>query len=1043
VGLDKLDKIIKANKKKKTLNNPTDELEKKIKSRKIFASVLGAHIFVWLIHAAGVTWWWKGIPYIVSAVVSVIGFCVLSQRSWYFSKTQRLILIGFLVTLLTTLLSKILTGDQTALANANSDIFVNRSWWNTFDQLIMLVLLAVFFLLSVSITRYVPNGRVFLGFGIIAAMTLYSVARIFTEKILLWDFYATGDYAGFSNKNAFGHLLNIGFIFSLAIALTKSHSGINWLEKFIAITFCLILGLCIVLNNSRGGLVSLVITLFALIFLLLFKKRKKENYNKQLIIASVAIILTSILAALSEDFMKRFDISELSDYRFRYTIWADVVAQLSEIAVFGTGIQSFRYRYNSTPTALPESIVTHAESSFLTIAYEQGLIIALLFAVFLFFHLILSILQKNRSLRASMIGVGITSLIIIHGMFETLTRFCAFNLASALFLGMLHGQRAIVNEMIKLKPVTRIKPFFAASLGLVFSWGILLFHSQINFKEAYRSILSQDTDKTAWNKTQIYLNTSWDEFERTSELTYAWRERAHKIGVAEDGLCQKIADISYEQLSRQLADPLAWLSLGFAQAASQTLLNKHDPTSNLQRFILRLDNISDSVNKVRLSNELYQVKSVELIDTFKKLENLEQAKIPTSSLIEPASTRGVITPGHYFPDWLSFPFISDDLVKNRVFKEINLNKMLNYLLVNKSKNSKIFYDSINEECDLIVQWLSLSIPYSILITSDTGNLVTKNQAARSFANANAIYPELLSFYKEALGVLALYNPQSLNEYYDLLTLKQRENLWKSWQRYLVYDPSMRTSSLLDWISMCPAPLQIRLKAARMKGEKNYSEQILILQSIFNDTKTSMEARLSALDTLITLVGPEILEKNVPSDLENTFELRARRLLASYNTGNETSYKYADELCEPSYNSSPQLIVSTVEALEKLGRIQRALEICRHATELTKVALKARLRTDEIRRRISEAAVEPTMYLGRLSVLSRTEDAQPEEILDFINLSLLLDLHVGAREYLETKTPRGLSPDQQNELDYYSAKIAARDRQAEKEIQLHKQILSRR
>jgi len=763
---------------------------------------------------------------------------------------------------------------------------------------------------------------------------------------------------------------------------------------------------------------------------------------RQALTTATALILACVGALIAPEFLKRFDTNELSDYRYRYVVWSETLRQLSEVGFLGTGIQGFRYRYNSSPTFLPESVVTHAESSFFTLAYEQGLVVAGLLLAFLILHIVMSIHQRHRSWRTATLGLGILSLVVVHGIYETLLRFTAINIVVCLFLGMLHGQRAWKSGLKNLKSIPFLKPALAVLLGCIFSWGVFLQSAHMQFLSAYESVLSLERYRLAWKKTQSFLNTSGDEFERTSDLAFAWGRKVRTSALLEDDFFQKAADISQEQLNRQPADPLAWLTLGQAQAASRTLLNKNDPVINPQAVILRLTKLTNTTQTQNFLSGLFVDSGLELIqladNRYKPIGNT----LTKSSLLEPANSRAFLSPGQIPPEEISFPFLADELVITRVIEEIKRQNLLSALFSKNTPGTGFSIEPMEETLSFIGTWARTKPDFLNPVDHPEVAALEDNSAPRSFAYANKIYPEVLMFYCEAMGTLAIYRPDLLDQYYKLLTEKQRETLWASWQRYLVYDARMRSPNLVKWIASTQASSQIRLQAARMTGELQPTKQIEILRSIFFDKEASLQTRMDAAEVMQTMVGPEVWENDVPDDLQGLFEIQAKRLINAFNSGKSRAQKYADEISIPNQTTPPRLIIQAAEILEKMGNTPKALQIYRTATEFTPPAQAARQRSQEVRRRITEAALEPQVYLGRLAVLSRTSDAKPEEILDYINLSLLLDLHVGAREFLKTKSPRGMNAEQMEELAYYNLRIAELDKQTESEIQLHKQLLIR-
>ncbi len=1020
-------------KTRKFISSPQQNLQK------LLAFLLGAHVLVWLLCAAGVAWWWKSLPYIITALLLTWGFSNFGNKIWSFNRVDRVFLAGFTLALIITV-SSCFIPLTTPLATPVAETSVRKAYWSSLDQVATLVVLAGAFFLSVTITRTVPYGRGWMGFGLLFAITSYGAARIFFEKALGVEIFGTGSYPSFSNKNAFGHLLNLGFLFSIVILLTKSSQAPYWIEKFLAAFFCVPLACLIVMNDSRGGWVSLAISIACVIFFLLLRKANKNAMQQRHLVAVIAVLLAFVGAYFAPEFLKRFETNELADYRFRYTIWQETARQIPEIFLLGCGIHCFKYRFNSSPVSPPESIVTHAESSFLTLIYEQGVILSSLWVGFMVLHCVMAILQKNRSWRASLIGVAVLSLILSHGIYETLIRFTALNLIYAIFLGMLHGRRAWKAE--SKRTFLTLKPVGAALLGYAFAWGAYTLLTYNSFLSALNSVYSGGTDEKIWKKTAHFLRNSLDEFEKTAELTYAWILKAKHSRATTPELFQSIADLSTELLNRQPAEPLGWMSLAYARAASDVLIDRTDPSNNLYLIPLK----AQPLLKVHAFEESAQTRErfsdlhiIELAP--EKAEPQQMQHIVSSALLDLSSTEGLLLPGELVPDELTFPILSDATLR-KIFKEEIIRKRYLSKLLRRRKDSSFFAEYHHQEQRFLEIWIA-----GLQSTQEIPNHGIKQpkipySPAIAFAKTNAIFSSLLNFYKEALGILSLHKPEALEEYYRLLSPGQQETLWAAWQRYLVYDPRMQHPQLLRWISQSSAPANLRLQAARMTTGLTTKEKVSILLSIFWDTEAKLQSRLEAADALESLLGFELWEKHVPKDIKDSFEIVSKTLISAYKNKPGNLLKHIQRLTTPTAQTPVNLILQTTDILQKAGFAEKALEIYRAATELSTAARSAKLRSEEIKRRITETGLDTSTYLGRLSVLSRTNDAHPEEILDFINICLTSELYPMARDFLAKNNIEGFNTQQQNELLYYAAKIAALQQQTEREIELHKQLLSR-
>jgi len=162
--------------------------------------------------------------------------------------------------------------------------------------------------------------------------------------------------------------------------LDKSLRNVHLLLGFGAV----LVALSIFLSLSRGGILSLCVSLALLGFLL--SKRIGTRKGRLLLIATVIVILYAVGWFGWTPVFERFrairtiqgDISEL-----RLDIWKDSFNMVRDFPLTGTGAGSFMHAYPAYRTIRGEGIADHAHNDYLELLTDNGIIGAGLFAWFM------------------------------------------------------------------------------------------------------------------------------------------------------------------------------------------------------------------------------------------------------------------------------------------------------------------------------------------------------------------------------------------------------------------------------------------------------------------------------------------------------------------------------------------------------------------------------------------------------------------------------------------------------------------------------------
>ncbi|RPJ49796.1 MAG: tetratricopeptide repeat protein, partial [Acidobacteria bacterium] len=190
----------------------------------------------------------------------------------------------------------------------------------------------------------------------------------------------------FVNRNHFAGLLNMTIPVALgglyATFPRRGHKlrseGYAWAWIILLVTG--FMGLAILLSWSRGGTLSLIASLVFLSFLMMLKRRRRENRTRLSAGAAWVLLLTTVLLGAwvgIDTLIDRFGHAE-DDSTERLLVYRD---SLRLIAAHPLGVGPKMYQYFFTP---PVDVSldcrwTHAHNDYLETAVEYGIPLALLF----------------------------------------------------------------------------------------------------------------------------------------------------------------------------------------------------------------------------------------------------------------------------------------------------------------------------------------------------------------------------------------------------------------------------------------------------------------------------------------------------------------------------------------------------------------------------------------------------------------------------------------------------------------------------------------
>lgn len=266
---------------------------------------------------------------------------------------------------------------------------------STIFKFIAFILLFLFFKLT-----DIPNTKI-ISIAIVGISVLQAIYGIFQIIGIVNNNAIFPIVGSFDNPAGFASCLSAGFAFCFTLFGQKRHLNC------IAFGAILIIGISVVLSQSRAGIISIFIV--TIIFLYHELNNKLSQKRKKWILSSLLItsfLLLSTLIILKKD-------SAIG----RLLIWETTIDMIAEKPILGWGNDSFRSQYmphqadyfKNHPNSRFELIadnVTHPFNEYLLLTVEHGII-----GLVLLFILIFSVYRK-RSEKSIVLQLCILSVLI-------------------------------------------------------------------------------------------------------------------------------------------------------------------------------------------------------------------------------------------------------------------------------------------------------------------------------------------------------------------------------------------------------------------------------------------------------------------------------------------------------------------------------------------------------------------------------------------------------------------------------------------------------
>jgi O-antigen ligase len=201
----------------------------------------------------------------------------------------------------------------------------------------------------------------------------------------------TTPFGPFVSKNHFAgyvemaSLLALGLAAGLADAESRSPRALSWTESprawqvLAGYTAAIAMALSVLVSLSRGGAVSLAAGWTAFLVLRLLLRRRHPSPRAPLFAALAAILLAAAaIGVLPRPARERIGTLQAAGgdeaTSFRLKVWRDVLRMASASPLLGHGLGTFEWAFPRYKTANGELRVEHAESDYLELLGEAGLL---------------------------------------------------------------------------------------------------------------------------------------------------------------------------------------------------------------------------------------------------------------------------------------------------------------------------------------------------------------------------------------------------------------------------------------------------------------------------------------------------------------------------------------------------------------------------------------------------------------------------------------------------------------------------------------------
>jgi len=212
------------------------------------------------------------------------------------------------------------------------------------------------------------------------AIAAMGIAQFFTAEGRLywvWKLESGGRMFGpYVNRNHFAGLMELWCPLALGMAVLPQH---RLAQRWFWAVLALVMGAAVMLSGSRGGAISLVVTVVAFTFLVAAQRAGKRAVLWLLV--AMLFTVSAVMAMERGELLQRYE-AVLRPHQFqqedaaayRFAAWKDTFTLIRQTPFTGSGLDTFATRFPAVRSFATDLIWTEAHNDFLQFVAETGLV---------------------------------------------------------------------------------------------------------------------------------------------------------------------------------------------------------------------------------------------------------------------------------------------------------------------------------------------------------------------------------------------------------------------------------------------------------------------------------------------------------------------------------------------------------------------------------------------------------------------------------------------------------------------------------------------
>ena len=376
----------------------------------------------------------------------------------------------------------------------------------SFMELLRLLNLALIFYIVVNFIRSEAQIKRLLAVivAIGTGIALFGILQYLGVMQRSWWSSAEFLSATFVNHNHFAGFIGLIIPLSIGMILSEKNTG----KKLLYIYSFLILSAAVLLSMSRGGWLSLGISMFFML-VVISRKGKARFVSFILILSAIALGVFIFKAVDLPVLLERVSSYKELDFSGRLSIWEGTAGMIKDNWVFGTGPGTFIHNFPGYRPLGLNRLINYAHNDYLEVFSDMGI-----FGLGLMIFTIVSIIKKGLSTYSvakssfkKWISLSLATGVLcmaIHSIGDFNLRIPSNAILFTIFSGLLFSiyskrEKECPLLVLKLRPVTNI---FIKSCAVISVLTLSVFISSSLMAEVYSTISEKELSRNDLEQAQ-------------------------------------------------------------------------------------------------------------------------------------------------------------------------------------------------------------------------------------------------------------------------------------------------------------------------------------------------------------------------------------------------------------------------------------------------------------------------------------------------------------------------------------------------------------